>query len=135
MLGVPWKGAPARAPGILHGLLLKGHQAAFIWKAPLATLAHHMRLLAAPDYRVMWESAFDLFHPATAGLTGVLYEWRRTLAMLGWVWRDPYALQQRSGLCITSGGRTPASSSIAAVRLCGSRPFCSWMQGGQAFGA
>ena len=95
MMTAIWRGGPTRAPEMVNGLLVKGHQTSFAWKAPLATLAHHLRLLRSKAYRILWEAAFLLYTQGKRKLKGVLFEWKVSLGNLGWVWRTPYEVQPK----------------------------------------
>ena len=94
MLGTVWTGGPTRAPEIIYSLLLKGHQVSFLWKAPLAALAHHMRQLSrSTEYGNHWELAWQVYHTARAAKYGVLKAWHEALQQLGWEWEQPLQLK------------------------------------------
>ena len=94
MLGSVWTGGPTRAPEILYCLLLKGHQVSFLWQAPLAALAHHIRQLRrSTQYVEHWTLAWQLAHTPGKGKYGVLKAWLEALAQLGWQWEAPLLLR------------------------------------------
>ena len=94
MLGTLWTGGPTRAPEVIYSLLLKGHQVSFLWKAPLAAIAHHVRQLSRSDeYGKHWELAWQVFHTPRKAKYGALKAWQEALHQLGWAWEKPLELK------------------------------------------